>query len=124
MFAAFNDPVAAGLVKSLARPGGNVTGLTVQPNDLASKRIDLLREIVPNIRRLSALANVGGGGFARETVENQGGSGRAEYRGQYPRDSTADDIAPALAPLKGRTDALYVLSEPLVNANKTMILDA
>ena len=63
VFAAFNDPVATGLVKSLSQPGGNVTGLTVQPNDLASKRIELLREIVPQMRRLSALANVAGTGF-------------------------------------------------------------
>ena len=64
---AFNDPVAMGLAKSLAQPGGNVTGLTVQPSDLASKRIGLLHEIVPNMRRLSALANVAGATFRSET---------------------------------------------------------
>src|SRR5215207_6839389 len=48
VFAAFSDPVAAGLTESLARPGGNVTGLTVQPSDLAGKRVDLLRQIIPN----------------------------------------------------------------------------
>src|SRR5438477_12270581 len=58
VFAAYSDPVASGLTESLARPGGNVTGLTVQPSDLASKRVDLLRQIIPNLRRLAAVANV------------------------------------------------------------------
>jgi putative ABC transport system substrate-binding protein len=55
--AAFGDVVAAGLVKSLARPGGNVTGLSIQPSELSSKRLELLREIIPNVRRLAALVN-------------------------------------------------------------------
>src|SRR5215471_5558414 len=54
VFAAYSDPVASGLVESLARPGGNVTGLTVQPSDLNSKRLELLREIIPNVRRVAA----------------------------------------------------------------------
>ena len=105
VFAAFNDPVASGLVASLARPGGNVTGLTVQPSDLASKRIDLLRQIVPNFRRLAALANVAGSGFLRE-VEGIRKRRHAEHRGRHLRTCTADDIAPALARLTGRADAL------------------
>jgi putative ABC transport system substrate-binding protein len=123
VFAAYADPVAAGLVQSLARPGGNVTGLTVQPNDLASKRIDLLREIVPNFRRLSALANTGGGSFAQEVDGIRAAAAILNMEANILEIRSADDIAAALATLKGRTDALYVLSEPLVNANKTMILD-
>jgi putative ABC transport system substrate-binding protein len=46
------------LVASLARPGGNVTGLTNQTADLAGKRLELLREVVPNLRRLAIMANV------------------------------------------------------------------
>jgi putative tryptophan/tyrosine transport system substrate-binding protein len=57
VFAAFGDAVATGIVKSLARPGGNVTGLTTQPGELSSKRLELLREIIPNVRRLAALVN-------------------------------------------------------------------
>src|SRR5262249_27991170 len=60
VFAAAGDPVGTGLVASLARPGGNVTGLSIQQTDLAAKRLELLREVVPGLRRLAILANVGG----------------------------------------------------------------
>jgi ABC-type uncharacterized transport system substrate-binding protein len=125
VFAAFNDPVATGIAKSLAQPGGNVTGLTVQPSDLASKRIDLLREIVPKMRRLSALANVAGSGFLQETASIRAAAAALSIEADILELRTADDIPPALARLKGRPpDALYVLSEPLVNANKVQILQA
>ena len=58
VFAASGDPVGTGLVASLARPGGNVTGLSVLAPDLAGKRLELLREVVPGLRRLAVLANV------------------------------------------------------------------
>lgn len=124
VFAAFNDPVATGLAKSMSRPGGNVTGLTVQPNQLASKRIDLLREIVPQMRRLYALANVAGSGFQQETASIRTAAAALNIDADILELRTADDIAPALARLKGRADALYVLSEPLVNSNKAQILQA
>jgi len=120
VFAAFSDPVAAGLAESLARPGGNATGLTVAPSDLAGKRIGLLREIIPNFRRISALANV---------VSSQEAEGIRTAAAAFNIETnifelrSADDIAPALAKLKGRTDALYVVSEPLVNANKAQIIE-
>jgi putative ABC transport system substrate-binding protein len=124
VFAAFNDPVATGLAKSLSQPGGNVTGLTVQPNDLASKRIELLREIVPQMRRLFALANIAGSGFQRETASIRTAAAALNIEADILELRTAEDIAPALARLKGRADALYVLSEPLVNSNKAQILQA
>jgi putative ABC transport system substrate-binding protein len=124
VFAAFNDPVAMGLAESLSRPGGNVTGLTVQPSDLASKRIDLLREIVPKFRRLSALANVASSGFEEETNGIRKAAAALDVEAHIFELRTAADIAPALAALKGRTDALYVLSEPLVNANRAPIIEA
>jgi putative ABC transport system substrate-binding protein len=123
VFAAFNDPIASGLVKSLSRPGGNVTGLTVQPTDLASKRVDLLREIVPNMRRLAALANVAGSGFLRETEGVRAAAAALNVEAEILELRSADDIAPALARLKTlHPDGLYVLSEPLANANKAQIL--
>jgi putative ABC transport system substrate-binding protein len=122
VFAAFNDPVASGLAESLARPGGNVTGLTIQPSDLASKRIDLLHEIVPNLRRLSALAGVGSSGFLQERDGIRAAAAALSIEAEIFELRTADDIAPALARLKGRADALYVVSEPLVNSNKVQIL--
>ena len=60
VFAVAHDPVGGGLVASLARPGGNVTGLSLQTPDLAGKRLELLREVVPGLRRLAILANVCG----------------------------------------------------------------
>lgn len=123
VFAAYSDPVASGLAKSLARPGGNVTGLTVQPSDLASKRIDLLREIVPNLRRFSALANVASSGFSQEIEGIRAAAAALKIEANIFELRTSDDIAPALAQLKGRTDALYVLSEPLVNANRVQIIE-
>src|SRR5262245_27213262 len=61
VIAAAGDPVGTGLVASLARPGGNVTGLSIQQTDVAAKRLELLREIVPGLRRLAILGNVSGG---------------------------------------------------------------
>ena len=57
VFAAANDPLGAGMVASLSRPGGNVTGLSVQARDLAGKRLEVLREVVPGLRRLAILTN-------------------------------------------------------------------
>jgi ABC-type uncharacterized transport system substrate-binding protein len=124
VFAAYSDPIASGLAESLARPGGNVTGLTTQPSDLASKRLGLLREIVPNLRRLSALANVAASGFLQERDSIKAVAAGLNVEAEIFELRTADDIAPALAKLSGRTDALYVLSEPLVNTNKVQILEA
>src|SRR3989449_4009145 len=59
VFAVAGDPVGSNLVTSLARPGGNVTGLSLQKVDLADKRLELLREVVPGFRRLAIMANVG-----------------------------------------------------------------
>ena len=59
MFATAGDPVGTGVVESLARPGGNVTGLSSQHPDSAGKRLELLRELVPGLRRLALLAEPG-----------------------------------------------------------------
>ena len=59
VFALALDPVGSGMVASLARPGGNITGLSIQSTDLTSKRLELLREIVPGLRRLAILGNAG-----------------------------------------------------------------
>lgn len=59
VFSVAGDPVSSGLVTSLARPGGNVTGLSVLSTDLACKRLGLLRELVPGLRRVAIMGNVG-----------------------------------------------------------------
>jgi len=71
VFSIASDPIGSGLVMSLARPGGNVTGLSAQQIDLAGKRIELLREAVPSFRRLAVLANIGNATAALEIEEAQ-----------------------------------------------------
>jgi putative ABC transport system substrate-binding protein len=123
VFAAFGDVVATGIVKSLARPGGNVTGLTIQPVELSSKRLELLRDIIPNVRRLAAMvkthvvAN-------QEVVAIQTASAKLNIHVDILDVQTAEDIEAAMATLAGQTDALYVYSEPLTNANKDKIIKA
>jgi ABC-type uncharacterized transport system substrate-binding protein len=68
VFAGYGDAVANGIVESLARPGGNVTGLSIQPHELSSKRLELLRDIIPNVRRLAALLNVDYSGVKQEVT--------------------------------------------------------
>jgi ABC-type uncharacterized transport system substrate-binding protein len=121
VFAAAGDPVGTGLVASLARPGGNVTGLSLQQTDLAGKRVQLLREIVPGLRRLAIMANV-----TNPAAELQVGEVEAAARafGLHPETfdiRRSQDIAPAFDALKDRTEALYVNGDPLVTTNRVRI---
>ena len=122
VFAAYSDPVTSGLVESLARPGGNVTGLTVQPSDLNSKRLELLREIIPNVRRVAALVNTSSSGASDQLIGIRAAASALNLEISIVEIRTAEDIEPALASIKGRTDALYVFSEPLTNANRYQII--
>jgi putative ABC transport system substrate-binding protein len=123
VFAIANDPVSSGLVKSLARPGGNVTGLSVQGSDLAGKRLQLLREVVPNLRQLAVMGNGDNSDALPEMTEVQAAA-RTLGLEAVPMDvRRADDIAPALGALKARTDAaLYVVADALMVANHTRII--
>jgi putative tryptophan/tyrosine transport system substrate-binding protein len=123
VFAAFGDAVGAGIVKSLARPGGNVTGLTIQPGELSSKRLELLRDIIPNVRRLAALVNTHVVAN-EEVVAIQTASAKLNIHVDVLDVQTAEDIEAAMATLAGQADALYVYSEPLTNANKDKIIKA
>jgi putative tryptophan/tyrosine transport system substrate-binding protein len=71
VFTATGDPVGTGLVASLARPGGNVTGLSLQFTDTDGKRLGLLREVVPSLRRLAIVANLGNPVNVLEIAEAQ-----------------------------------------------------
>jgi putative tryptophan/tyrosine transport system substrate-binding protein len=121
VFAAAGDPVGTGLVASLARPGGNVTGLSNQSADLAGKRLDLLREVVPGLGRLAIMVNVGGPIGVLEMGEVQTAArtlGLAVVKVEIRR---AEDITPAFDGLKGRTEALLVVNEPLVSTHRVQI---
>lgn len=123
IFAAFGDPVASGIVTSLARPGGNVTGLTVQPTaEIAGKRLNLLREVIPGFRRLSIMVNVGNRAYQGELGEVQAAGSRFGLETTILEIRRAEDIAPTFEAVKSRTDALYVFSEPLMNANRVKII--
>jgi putative ABC transport system substrate-binding protein len=124
VFAIANDPVGGGLVASLARPGGNATGLSQQSTDLAGKRLELLREIVPGLGRLAILANAGYRSALLEMAEVQS-TARASGLEAFPLEiRQADDIASAFEGLKGRADALYVVVDTLISANRTRIAAA
>jgi putative ABC transport system substrate-binding protein len=121
VFAIAEDPVEAGFVASLARPGGNITGLAIQRADSLGKRLDLLREVVPGLRRLAVLANVGDPNTVREMGEVEAASRTLGVTAAKLEIRRADDIAPAFAALKGAADALYVCADPLVNTNRVRI---
>jgi putative ABC transport system substrate-binding protein len=124
VFAAYGDAVSNGIVGSLARPGGNVTGLSIQPRELSSKRLELLRDIIPNVRRLAALVNANYSGVAQEVIGIRTASAALNIEANILEIQTADDIEAALATLAGQTDALYVYSEPLTNSNRHQIIRA
>jgi putative tryptophan/tyrosine transport system substrate-binding protein len=115
------DPVAVNLVASLARPGSNITGLSAQIRDLAGKRVELLREVIPGLRRLAILVNVGNPSAVKEMGEVQVAAGTLGLAVVMLEIRRAEDIAPAFEALKGRADALYVLTDLLTIANRTAI---
>src|SRR6516164_2875894 len=122
VFGAAGDPVGTGLVASLAQPGGNVTGLSVVSADLIGKRLDLLRLVVPGLRRLAIMANVDNALTVLEMGEVRAkapSAGLDEVATVEIR--RADDIAPAIERLKGNADALYVCPDGLVNSNRVRL---
>jgi putative ABC transport system substrate-binding protein len=121
VFAAAGDPVGSGLAASLAKPGGNVTGLSNQSADLPGKRLELLREVVPRLRRLAIMANFGSPIGVLETGEVQAAAHTLGLEDTALQIRRAEDIAPAVEALKGRADALYVVTDPLVNTNRIRI---
>jgi putative ABC transport system substrate-binding protein len=115
------DPVGTGLVASLARPGGNVTGLSIQMTDLAGKRLELLREVVPGLRRLAIMVNSGASAASLEMDEAQAAAKMLGLDIAAFEIRRAEDIAPAFEALKGRAEALYVVADPLITSNRLRI---
>ena len=121
VFAVAGDPVGTGIVASLARPGGNVTGLATLAADLAGKRLELLREVVPGLGRLAIMGNVGNPLSVLELGAVQAAAHTLGLEVHTLEIRRAQDIAPALEALKGRADALYVCIDGLVNTNRIRI---
>jgi putative tryptophan/tyrosine transport system substrate-binding protein len=120
VLAVASDP-GGGLIASLARPDGNVTGISIQQSDLIGKRLDLLREVVPRLRRLVIMGNAG---YAMPVLEAQEAKATAQALGleaARPEIWRSEDITPAFEAIWGKADALYVVSDPLIAANRTLI---
>ena len=115
--AVVGDPVGSGLVTSLARPGGNVTGLSVVSPDLATKRLELLREVVPTLRRLAVLLHDENPVNVEETRQVQAAAAELGLESFPVAIRRAEDIAPAFEGLKERADAVYVAANPLILSN-------
>jgi putative ABC transport system substrate-binding protein len=128
VLAVVGDPVGTGLVVSLARPGGNVTGLSIQETEIASKRVELLREVMPDVRHLAFIGNLGNPGIMLQLREVQAATRTLGLEITTPEIRRAEDIAPAFEALKGHAEALYVASDPLLLANRvrfnTLVLTA
>jgi putative ABC transport system substrate-binding protein len=121
VFAAVGDPVGTGLVTSLARPGGNVTGLSIQATDLAGKRLELLREVASGLRRVAIMANPGAPPAVLEMAEVQTTARALGLEVLASEIRRPEDIAPAFEAFKGRAEALYVCNDPLVTTNRIRI---
>jgi putative tryptophan/tyrosine transport system substrate-binding protein len=121
VFAVATDPLGGGLVASLSRPGGNVTGLSDQQSDVASKRLELLRQLLPDIRRLAILANAGYPVSVKEMSEVQTAARKLDIEVIRLEIRRAEDIAPAFESLQRQTDAIYIVDDGLVSANSARI---
>lgn len=121
VFTIVSDPVGAGLVASLSRPGGNLTGLSTQHIEAAGKRLELLREVVPNVRQLGVMANIGNPASVLEMRETESIArtlGLAVVKFEFQR---AGEIASGIARLKDRVDALFIAPDAIVNTNRDQI---
>ena len=121
VFAAVGDPVGIGVVESLARPGGNATGLSLQQTDAAGKRLEVLREVMPGLRRLAIMANSGNPSAGLDMREAQATARTLGLEAVTSEVLRPEDIAPAFDALKGNVEALYVCGDPLAVTNRVRI---
>jgi putative ABC transport system substrate-binding protein len=121
VFATAGDPVGTGIVASLARPGGNVTGLSSQTPDTAGKRLELLREIVPGLRRLTILSDLDNPYVALDVIKTREAAGSLGVEVATFEMRRSEDIGPAFEALKDRAQALYVPAIPVAFVNRIRI---
>src|SRR5207244_552141 len=113
VFALWADPIGSGYIASLARPGGNATGLSIQSLDTAAKRLELIREVVPNLQRLAILARLDNPSNVVEASEVEAAARKLGVEVTMWNIRRNEDIAPAFEQLKSRADAIHVVSDPL-----------
>jgi putative tryptophan/tyrosine transport system substrate-binding protein len=121
VFPLSSDPVGEGLVASLAHPGGNITGLSNQQPELAAKRLEVLRDLIPSLRQLAVLNNannITAKLSVDEIVAAARKIGLEIIRADVRR---PDDIVPTIGSLNGRVQALYVVGDPLIADNQIQI---
>ena len=121
VFATATDPVGSGFVKSLAQPGGNVTGMSNQGADIASKRLEFLRQVVSPLRRLALLFDAGYSGAVLEKDEVQATARALHLEVASYGVRRAEDITSAFEALKDQADALYIVEDTFVNTNSRRI---
>ena len=122
VFAIAVDPIGTGIVTNLSRPGGNVTGMSLQVTEIGGKRLELFREIVPRLRRLAIMFDGGYAGSVRESGEVQAIARKLGLE-VAPHDiRQAADFASAFDALKGQTDAVYVVENALMVSNRQLIV--
>jgi putative tryptophan/tyrosine transport system substrate-binding protein len=118
------DPVEAGLVESLARPGGNITGLTLLAVEITGKRLELFKEAVPRVARVSVIYDPAAKGNVGEAKEAQAAARPLGLTVQSWEVRGKDDFDRVFAALsKDRPDGLYAPGGPLMNANRKRIAD-
>jgi len=121
VFAAATDPLGGGSVASLSRPGGNATGLSMQASDAVGKRLELLRELLPDLRRLAIIGNRDYAASVQEMAEVRAAARTLGLDVAVLEIRRAEDIAETFPALKRGAQALYVCADPLVNANHARI---
>jgi len=115
------DPVSAGLVSSLAQPGGNVTGLSIQQPELIGKRLELLGEVIPQLHRLAIMANANYAPPMLEAERVRATAHALDLEATRLEIWRSEEIVPAFEAIRGKADALYVVSDALIAANRTLL---
>jgi putative tryptophan/tyrosine transport system substrate-binding protein len=118
VFTTAGDPARTGLVQTLARPGGNVTGLSNGQTDLAGKRLELLHDAVPGLHELAILGNRASQNVQLEMDAVQKAARRLKIGTVVVDVREESQIAPAIKKLKGKADALYVCTDPFVTHHR------
>src|SRR5712671_1093877 len=121
VFALPGDPVATGLVASLARPGANLTGLSSQGTDLATKRLEILRETIPGVRRLAIMGNVDNPASVMDMAKVRAAARTQGLDVAIFEIRRAEELEPTFEALKGRMDALYIPPDALINTHRIRI---
>jgi putative ABC transport system substrate-binding protein len=121
VFAAAADPLGTGLVAGLARPGSNVTGLSVQNTDLAGKHLELLRDLIPGLHRLAIMVNASNSAAVLEMRAVQAAARTIGLEVTTLEIRHVEDIAPAFEGLSGRADALYVCIDTVLFSNRVRV---